>query len=249
MHYKLSNSDHDGFIRLPFHTAHLKHLLGELLPIFVDLLIKRKKMKIIFLIFKGALVCQRTFSYFERGSAKELGQSVWCRQMQRWLDFKFSSSPKDPKRAPTGLGNSTDCGVRGSQRKVKHQNTKKSNTPRLKHKNTQKWNTPQLSSIPWLPSGGPPMSQEQPMITYINLWLLKWLSNHPYWSSPPTSWSRSFTCWISSSLLLRNCSQAASNISSFWPWIFTWAGRKKPMRTIYSVFVVVICNAMLQFAT
>ena len=56
--------------------------------------------------------------------------------MQRWLDFKFSSSPKDPKRAPTGLGNSTDCGVRGSKRKVKHQNTKKSNTPRLKHKNT-----------------------------------------------------------------------------------------------------------------
>ena len=72
-------------------------------------------------------------SYFERVSAKELGQSVWCRQMQRWLDFKFSSSPKDPKRAPTGLGNSTDCGVRDSQRKVKRKNT-----PRLKHKNTGK---------------------------------------------------------------------------------------------------------------
>ena len=87
--------------------------------------------------------------------------------------FQILLAAEDPKRAPTGLGNSTDCRVRGSQRKVKHQNTKKSNTPRLKHKNTQKWNIPQLSSIPWLPSGGPPMSQEQPMIIYINLRLLK----------------------------------------------------------------------------
>ena len=51
--------------------------------------------------------------------------------------FQILLAAEDPKRAPTGLGNSTDCGVRGSQRKVKHQNTKK-NTPRLKHKNTIK---------------------------------------------------------------------------------------------------------------
>ncbi len=33
----------------------------------------------------------------------------------------------------------------------------------------------------------------------------------------------SATCWICSSDLPRNCSHAASNISSFWPWILTWS--------------------------
>ena len=141
-------------LRWSFCITHLKHLLGELLPVFVDLLIKRKKMKIIFLIFKEVLVCQRT------GSKRMMQTNAAVARFQILL------AAEDPKRAPTRLGNSTDCGVRGSQRKVKHQNTKKSNTPRLKHKNTQKWNTPQLSSIPWLPSGGPPMSLEQPMIIY-----------------------------------------------------------------------------------
>ena len=90
-------------------------------------------------------------SYFERGSAlskncflfsKRFCQRTGSRRMMQTnaavARFQILLVAEDPKREPTGLGNSTDCGVRGSQRKVKHQNTKKSNTPQLKHKNTGK---------------------------------------------------------------------------------------------------------------
>ena len=96
----MSISDHNGFIQLPFHTAYLKHLLGELLPVFVDLLNKRKVMKIIFLILEEALLCQRT------GSKRMMQTNAALARFQILL------VAEDPKRAPTGLGNSTDCGAR-----------------------------------------------------------------------------------------------------------------------------------------
>uniref|UniRef100_A0A2M4DBB4 Putative secreted protein n=1 Tax=Anopheles darlingi TaxID=43151 RepID=A0A2M4DBB4_ANODA len=55
-----------------------------------------------------------------------------------------------------------------------------------------------------------------------------------WWPSSVTS----AMCWISASGFPRNCSQAVSNISSFWPWILTCAIPVTEIGTPWLVYTV-----------